>query len=74
MDLNYDEVITKDELSKFIFNASKMVGLIYHHQEQCAREPLVVLSMNQNHLQHSTGYSKARKSAQININVNEHKN
>ena len=65
LDLNYDEVITKDELSKFIFNASKMVGplIASHHQDYVTREPLIVLSMNQNHLQnHSTGYSKARKS------------
>jgi hypothetical protein len=63
LDLNYDEVITKDELSKFIMNASKIVGLHLLDQSNI-REPLVMLSLNTNHLlQNSSGYAKTRKIA-----------
>lgn len=34
LDLNYDEVITREELSKFVLNASKLVGTITENIQQ----------------------------------------
>jgi Ca2+-binding EF-hand superfamily protein len=52
-DLNYDEVVTKEELFKFLKTASKMCNLAHFSE---LREPLIVLhsnlhgGLNQNHL------------------------
>jgi Ca2+-binding EF-hand superfamily protein len=46
-DLNYDEVVTKEELFKFLNTASKMCNNLAHSSE--LREPLIVLHSNLHH-------------------------
>ncbi len=48
LDLNYDEVVTKEELSKFTYNASKLAGSLSVHREVVSQQqqPLIMVSTN----------------------------